>query len=431
MNRTAQIIAGTALAIVFLSCATVRDESGPADYLREVQRSQRALVNTPDDPRVLSDLGVAYFKLGEYEQAKQQLHRAFILKPNDPRTMFYYGLSLEYLRQNESALAIYTNYLDGSDESPFRTLAEGRYRVLLRSVIRSQILATIANEKRLSPARMSASAVAVLPLRYQGSDERYAPLSKGISEMIMIDLGHVKSLRLVERIRTEELLKEIAFGQSAAVDPATAPRMGLLLRAGQVVAGAFNISQGELLLDVAAWDVVNKRYPEPKTRSDDLDNLFKIQKEIVFGILKDLGITPTAEERQQIEYIPTRSFLAFMNYCLGLQSEDAFDFIAAGVYYKQATELDPNFEIAQKKLQAIAAVKLAGGSKEQAFAEASRLDVPPPPDPLRLVRIRLGHLSGGLGQTFLPGDDSREPAEESYRGGAGVQRLPDPPPPPR
>lgn len=345
--------------------------------------------------------------------------------------MLYYGLSLEYLRQNESALAIYTNYLDVSEDSPFRTLAEGRYRVLLRSVIRSQILATIANEKRLSPARMSVSAVAVLPLRYQGSDDRFAPLSKGLSEMIMNDLGHVKSLRLVERIRTEELLKEIAFGQTTAVDPASAPRVGLLLRAGQVVAGAFNVSQGELSLDIAAWDVVNRRFPEPKTRSDDLDNLFRVQKEIVFGILRDLGITPTAEERERIQFIPTRNFLAFMNYCLGMQSEDAFDFVAAGVYYKQATELDPNFEMAQKKLQAIAAVKLAGGSKEQAFAEASRLDVPPPPDPLRLVRIRLGHLSGGLGQTFLSGEDSREPVEESYRGGAGVQRLPEPPPPPR
>ncbi|MEO8168055.1 MAG: CsgG/HfaB family protein, partial [bacterium] len=269
---------------------------------------------------------------------------------------------------------------------------------------------------------------AVFPLAYQGTDPKYDALGKGLSEMMIIDLGQVKSLTMVERIRIEALLDELRFGQSKKVDPATAPRLGKLLGAGKIVSGAFNVSNNNLRMDVAAWDVVNKKYPELKTKADDLDNLFKIEKEIVFGVIKELGITLTPEERDRVQFIPTKNTLAFINYCLGLQNEDARDFQSAKVYYNQAVSIDPNFGLAKTKLAAAEALNIGGGSKEEALLVADQIDPSSKKkkDKINLVLDRLRNLEIGIGIPFREGQDDRKGAQEAADG----LLLPGPPPPP-
>ncbi len=422
------------LLCIVLSCASVPPEKNTDDYIREIQTLQRQLVVKPNDTALLRDLGVAYFETKDYENAKAYLYRAFIQKEHDPKTLFYYGMTLEWLNQTESALGVYVNYSDVDDGSRYKVMIEGRYRTLLREVVRKQLQTVIANEQLLSTQRLSPKAVAVFPLKYQGSDERFAPLSKGLSEMMIIDLGQVNGLTLIERIRTEELINELKFGQSKYVEKETAPRVGKLLSAGRVVSGSFDVTNNNLKMGVAAWDVVNRRFPDLKTKSDDLNNLFKIEKEIVFDIIKDLGITLTREERERIEYVPTTNFLAFMNYCLGLRSEDAFDYVAAGVYYRQAVSLDPSFAIAKSKVNGIEASILAGGSKEQALQASREFDRPllmlASTKRRKLIEERLGHLEENFGRIILLGDDDRKPTEDAIRHGVGVGKLPGPPLPP-
>ncbi|MBI5473540.1 MAG: hypothetical protein HY961_14465 [Ignavibacteriae bacterium] len=434
MKTAVSYILAVSLFALVSSCATTSGRRSAADYLQEIQILQQRLIQNPNDAATLRELGVAYFQIKDFDPAKQHLYRAFVLVPLDARSMFYYGMTLEFLGHIESALAVYVNFTEISTQSPYRKLIEGRYQALVREVIRKQLLSTIANEKQLGASQVSPKAIAVFPLHYQGNDERFVALSKGLSELILVDLGQVKGIQLIERIRTEELLNELKFSQSAFVDRASAPRLGKLLSAGRVVAGSFNVQKTVFRMDVAAWDIVQRKFPDFTSKADDLDNLFKVQKEMVFSLIRELGIALTQEEREKIQLIPTKNFLAFMNYCMGLRSEDALDFTAAIVYYKQAVSLDPGFVIAQKKVSAMEAINTAGGPKEHALSLAQRLDRPlielSSERRRRLVDIRLGHLTEGMGNTFLPGNDNRDPVEEAVRGGA-VGKLPEPPHPPR
>lgn len=421
-------------SLLFCACATVKYDENIGSYRKQIATLEARLRVKPDDADALRDLGVIYFQAREYAQARDYLKKASVIDANDAKTLFYYGMTLEFENNIQAALAAYINYADFSILSPYRNLMEGRYRALTRDIIQQQLQALVIQEQVLGDKEMSSGTVAVFPLTYQGSDEKFSALGKGLSEMVLIDLGQVSALKLVERIRIETLLAELRFGQTQKVDPATAPRLGRLLSAGRIVSGTYNVSGEETMrLDVTSWDVLTRKFPEATTQSDALENLFKLQKDLVFAIIKDMGLTISRAERERIQRIPTRNLQAFLAYSIGLKEEDQGDFKAAGVYYKQAVSLDPNFGLAQTKADAADALAVAGGNKQNALVAAQRVDPPSPANSRSgdLVRQRLENLTTGVGSGFVPGEDDRRPVEEAARAGAAVGNLPPPPPPPR
>ncbi|MFN0157647.1 MAG: CsgG/HfaB family protein [Bacteroidota bacterium] len=423
------------LAVLFCSCVTVKYDEDITNYGKQIARLQKSIVDNPRNAGALRDLGVIYFQARQYQQGKDLLKRSLDVDPDDPKALFYYGMTLEGEENTQAALATYIRYTDVSSLSPYRPLMEGRYRELSYRIVQLQLQQLVADEERLGDA-MSPTAVAVFPLTYQGTDKKYETLGFGLSEMIISDLGQVQKLKLVERIRLEALLSELRFGATQKIDPTTAPRIGKLLAAGRIVGGTYTVTNDKVLrMDVSSWDVPKKKYPEPAGKSDDLENLFRLQKQIVFRIIGDIGITLTRAERERIERVPTENLQAFILYSLGIERESARDFQAAEVYYNQAVALDPNFSQARSRAEVSGAMSVAGGSRDRALVAANIADPPPGPEGPAfdgsLVTQRLRKLDGTIGAEFFPGDENRKGAEEAARGGAAVIDLPQPPPPPR
>ncbi len=420
--------------LFFASCATVKFDENSGDYRKQIATFEARLRNNPNDFEALRDLGIIYFQSKQYPQAKDYLKKASVVDTRDAKTLFYYGMTLEFQNDQQGALAAYINYTDFSGLSPYRKLMEGRYRSLTRDVIQQQLQTLLIQEDKLGDEDMSPTTLAVFPLSYQGKDEKYSSLGTGLSEMMIIDFGQVSKLRLVERIRIDALLAELRFGQTNKVDPATAPRLGKLLSAGRIAGGTCNVSDKNVVrLDVSSWDVVKKKFPEPSGQSDALDNLFKVQKDVVFAVLKNMGIAPTKAEREKIQRIPTKNLQAFLLYSIGLEKESARDYEAASVYFNQAVSLDPNFAPAKSKADALEALSLAGGNKEKALAAAYGIEPPIAPEggyAEDLVAKRLQHLGNSIGSSFYPGQDSRKAAEEAAMAGAAIGNLPNPPPHP-
>ncbi len=432
-HRIPEISVLLVASLLLCACATVKYDENITSYRKQIAALEARLRVKPDDADALRDLGVIHFQAREYAQARDYLKKASVIDARDAKSLFYYGMALEFENNIQAALAAYINYTDFSILSPYRNLMEGRYRALTRDIIRQQLQALVIQEQVLGDKEMSSATVAVFPLSYQGSDEKFAALGKGLSEMILIDLGQVSALKLVERIRIEALLAELRFGQTQKVDPATAPRLGKLLSAGRIVSGTYNLSGEETMrLDVTSWDVLKRKFPEATTQSDALENLFRLQKDLVFAIIKDMGLVISRAEQERIQRIPTKNLQAFLAYSVGLKEEDQGDFKAASVYYKQAVSLDPNFSLAQTKADAADALAVSGGDKLNALLAAQRVDPPAPADSRSgdLVRKRLENLTNGVGSGFVPGEDDRKPAEEAARAGAAIGKLPPPPPPP-
>jgi TolB-like protein len=425
------------IAVVCGSCSTTPTLDGGSDAEQEIRVLQRLLVQRPNDPAVQRDLGVACFQTKRYDAAKLYLNRSYTQVADDPRTLFYYGMTLEYLGEMEAALRIYINYTDVPSSSQYRKLIEGRYRTLVQEVVRQQFQRLLAEEQKLGTEGLKPSVIAVFPFAYQGTDPKYRALGKGLGELILTDLGQVQSLRIVERIRIETLLEELKFGQSRAVDPATAPRLGKLLSAGQLISGSYDLSKGQVLtVNVASLDALSRETPKVTTASDELESLFKLEKDLVFSILDKLGITLTQQERENIMRVPTRNLQAFLLYCLGLEKEDAKDFRGASDLYYQAISLDPAFAPAKTRADAAVSVVVAGGPKENALAIANSIEPGKKQEPATaqkqngMVNARLQTLGNNVGLNFYPGQDDRKAAEDAVRFGIIEEGLGLPPPPP-
>jgi tetratricopeptide (TPR) repeat protein len=430
-SRTLIPLLAACLLVSISSCVTVKFDENIANYRATIQRLEAKLTKTPNDFESLQELGVIYFQTKQYLRATDYLRNALSLKQGDSKTLFYLGMSLEFQGNTKSALAVFLNYTDVSSLSPYRKLMEGRYRALTRAVIQQQVQSLLAREHELGEDAMSPKTVAVFPFAYQGTDDKFSGLGMGLGEMVIIDLGQVKGLTLVERIRIDAVLDELKFGQSKSVDPATAPRVGKILTAGRIVTGSFDVSKSnQLQLNAAFYDVPNRKFPDAVSHSGELDNMFRLEKGLVFDVIAQMGIRLTPVEREKIQRIPTKSLQAFLAYSKGLEKENAGDYQAASTFFRQSVTLDPNFAPAKGRAEAADALTVAGGGG--AIAAAQKIDPPIRPEFVgtvqELVSDRFSILVSSLGSNFIPGEDNRKPADEAAR--TTKVKLPNPPRPP-
>jgi tetratricopeptide (TPR) repeat protein len=418
------LVAATLLAGVLACAPQAGLREDPEDFREEVARLQREIAENPDDAEALRDLGTVYVRTRRPNEGYKYLQKAHSQDRNDPKTLFYLGVASERIGKRQTAQELYERYAEMPEDSQFRTLMRGRYEWLLRQEIRRKMKEFIAREDSIG---VSPNAVAVLPFAYQGSDEQYAPLGHGLSEMIAVDLANIDELTLVERTRLQELLKEIELSQSEFVDPSTAPRVGQLLGAGRLIGGGYNVLGEKLRTDVALAEIEKAESAALETQSDVLDNLFRLEKKIVFRLVDQLGVELSAEERKEIERVPTRNLQAFLAYSRGLEAEAQGNYEAAAQAFQQAHQLDPNFSEAASKQEKSEGLSAAGGGTEQALQAARQLERPT--SQIDLVQNRQQILSETVGTTPSEDDeeteDERQPAAES-----GNAVLKDPPPPP-
>jgi TolB-like protein len=79
----------------------------------------------------------------------------------------------------------------------------------------------------------------------------WAPLGKGMPQILMTELGANQDLRVVERERLQTVLDELKLSTSDLADPTTAARVGKLLGARYMVTGGVNVDRrNRIRLDV-------------------------------------------------------------------------------------------------------------------------------------------------------------------------------------
>ena len=337
--------------------------------------------------------------------------------------LYFLGLANEMLNKPQTALGLYEQYEAVPRTSRYRRLMRGRYELLNRTLVQLEMQARLTLPDTVQAVAPSPELVAVYPLTYTGSDDTYAPLSRGLAEMISADLVNVPGLRVVERARVQYLLDEMDFGQSAAVDPATAPRTGRLLGAGRLVGGSFALTDRDRArLNVALADLAAGTVETLPDQNGPLSDLLTLQKTLVFALVDELGIELTPLQRERIQPLPTANLEAFLAYSRGLEREDAGDIEGAASFYRQAAQLDPAFDAAATQLETAEALETAV-APEDAITDALSGDrvADGTIDPLA---DRLTQLDTYIDAQHIPGPDSRQPAAEA------TTQLPLPLPPP-
>src|SRR5688572_20931616 len=312
--------------------------------LEEAQRAQ------PGSFAVNRSLGIGYYKAGRYDDARAVLQAASRLEPGDGTTALYLGLAAEELGDLAVARRAYSTYLSVGRTSRVRSQLQSRLAALARRELAEEAKRAVERERALGTDAGSPTTVAVLPLRFSGSDSSLRPLGRGLAELLTTDLARSSQITVLERPRIQAVLDELALQQSAQTDTATNVRAGRILRAGRLVQGAiFQLDDSRLRVDAAVVDVPTTQVQGVAQESDELEQLFALEKRIALELFDELGVTLTVAERNAIEQRPTRSLAAFLAYSRGLTAEDERRYDDASRFYRDATRLDPGFGEALQK----------------------------------------------------------------------------------
>jgi hypothetical protein len=92
------------------------------------------------------------------------------------------------------------------------------------------------------------------------------------------------------------------------------------------------------------------------SEQDRLANIFKLQKQLVYDLLRQAGINPDTlppEVKKAIDKPHTKNLKAFLAFAEGLDQMDQGNYKAAEAKFKEAVALDPDFALAQELLDTV------------------------------------------------------------------------------
>jgi TolB-like protein len=164
---------------------------------------------------------------------------------------------------------------------------------------------------------------------------------------------------------------------ASAFDPRTAPRIGRLLGAHDIVHGSVigfgprRVRLAADLLDVPSGEVTGSTPPV----EGEIEDVLRLQKDLFFDVVEGLGVTLTKEERKALDVEPTKNFDAFLAFCHGIDLEDQGRASEALVAYRRAFALDSGFSMARE-----AAGALAVGSEDLGSLDRGTIESLPGPD---------------------------------------------------
>lgn len=323
----------------------------PDNADRDVAQARQAYTAQPS-PYAQLKLGEAQYRAGQDTAARATL-RALAGTSGDVGDLatLYDAAAADRLGDLAAAHQGYSRWLAHHDDAAVRA----RVGDVDRREADAAARAAIASEQSLDAASLPEHTVGVAPLQVTGGDSTIAALGYGLADLLITDLSRSAQLQVVDRTRTDALLRELALAGSGRVDSATAPRVGRLIGARRLVDGVVDAAPGGRLTvstrvaDAARGTLVG----QPVTERTSLDDILDSEKSLAFSLFTALGVTLTPAERAAVEQRPTRYLSAFLAYSKGARAEAYGDYRTAHAYYARAVMIDPGFSAAASRMQSV------------------------------------------------------------------------------
>ena len=324
----------------------------------------------PTDAQKMTQLGAAYYQNKEYSKARDVLKGSLALDKANYSSLIYLGLTYEELGALDSARASYNSASAFTKNNTQRDEVTNRLALLTKKDLQAAARTALATETALSTQPPTENSIAVFPVRYVGTDTTLIPLERGVTHLIITDLSKVSRLQLLERERVQALVDEMKLTDDGRVDPATGARSGKLLRAQNVVQGSLQDvpASGEIKLDANVVSTTSSKVEATGSASNQLQQLFDTEKQVVSQLLQRLGIVLSPAEQRALSERPTADMQAFLAFSRGLEAEDRGDYRAAQDAYNQAVSRDPNFRAAKDRRTSVSRLATTVELPPQDFA---------------------------------------------------------------
>jgi TolB-like protein len=208
-------------------------------------------------------------------------------------------------------------------------------------------------------AQDTRSGMAVLPFENGGSyglqAEDYDALRVGMQQMLTTEFAMNGQLRVVDRSRITELLKEQDLGASGRVDAATAARIGKVVGAKYMVMGGFIDTYGTMRLDIQIVDVETTEIVKADRHTFKREEMARAVIDAAAKITKDLSLPelPREVQARREERAERMTPQAVSYYTKGLLYQDRGDTDKAKELFSKALAEFPDYTEAQEALRQV------------------------------------------------------------------------------
>ncbi|MBN2090312.1 hypothetical protein JW964_11935, partial [candidate division KSB1 bacterium] len=268
----------------------------------------------PNDYKIKRDIGIALFEQKNYALALKKLQAANAIHSDDNLVHFYMGRIYEASDQFDEALNEYTRCKKSRIFNQIAPLIDRRIEDIFRKKIATEVKQAIQAERSLQFALIPDNTIAVLYFKNLDNWERLTPLEKGLAQMLITDLSKVRMLKMLERLRLEQLIQELNLSNSDLFAPEQVPRLGKLLGSQKLVKGGFKSNEeGEVQIIAAVVESESGALINHEIiLKGGIFNFFELEKKLVFKIIETLGIQLSYSEMEAIKEVPTQSLLAYL-----------------------------------------------------------------------------------------------------------------------
>ena len=338
--------------IGFLGCSTMNLvkadlKMATGDYKGAVTILQAYLKKDPRSVWATTQLGVAYLHLDDLDSAIDLFLKVQQLQQKEPRSILFLGLAFIGKKQYEKAIASWEGYTSNDAV----VVAEIKKQLTLLKITYSRKMAqkALLEEKKLATIKPDKNTFAVCYYADVSPNNSFRAFQKALAAMVISDLAKIDTVSIVERIRLQSLFMEMALGQTGIVDPSTAPRVGHLIGAENLVVGT--LSAGSIRTDTSLASTSKKKVLGNAALTVKQKDFFHLPKEIALSVARLAGIKLTDAQLKIVGQDHTKNYEAVISYGNALLALDSDNWKAAREFFEKALRADPQWILAQEGYQ--------------------------------------------------------------------------------
>jgi TolB-like protein len=196
--------------------------------------------------------------------------------------------------------------------------------------------------------------IAVLDFMNRSIDDRekYDPLEKGFSDLMIHQLNGATDLKVVERERIQWIMDEIKLENNPNLfDTESAVRIGKQLGVHSILLGSFIKFKNDLWLGARLVKVETSEIlltDEVKGKAEDF---FDLSEQLASKIAGEIKVELAPEKA--VSGSETHSLEAMMSYSEGLALLEKSDYKGAYAKFQEALKIDPGYRKAKEKAESI------------------------------------------------------------------------------
>ncbi len=232
--------------------------------------------------------------------------------------------------------------------------------------------------------------VSVMYFDNDSKDPELEFMRKGLTDLLITDLVAWEGVRVVERTRLEDVLKELNFQQTKYVDKATAAKLGKVLNSTYLIYGSMlMLTGGKLIVTARLVQASNGEVLLTVKEQDERDKIFELEQRLVNQLVAKIDAKLSANDQARRKAkVPNLETLVAYGKALDLSDQGKIDEAQAAmraVVSKSPTfllgrerqsELLKAFEEYQKKKKDLISGRILelGKIVEEAMKDESKFD---------------------------------------------------------